>query len=36
VTEWRCFVKPPWGVAFFGVVAVLEGTRLVRDAIERG
>jgi hypothetical protein len=36
VTEWRCFVKPPWVVAFFGVVAVLEGMRLVRDTIDRG
>ena len=36
VTEWSCFVKPPWGVAFFGVVAVLEGMRLVRDTIDRG
>ncbi len=35
VTEWRCFVKPPWVVAFFGVVAALEGTRLLRDAVDR-
>ncbi len=35
VTEWRCFVKPPWVVAFFGVVAALEATRLVRDAVDR-
>ena len=36
VREWRCFVKPPWVVAFFCIVAALEGTRLVRDARRRG
>jgi hypothetical protein len=29
-------VKPPWVVAFFGIVAALEGTRLVRAARRRG
>jgi len=28
VREWRCFVKPPWVVAIFGVVAVSEVRRL--------
>jgi hypothetical protein len=28
VREWRCFVKPPWVVAVFGVVAVSEVWRL--------
>jgi hypothetical protein len=32
VKEWRCFVKPPWVVVFFGVVAVVEAARLKRDA----
>jgi hypothetical protein len=32
VREWRCFVKPPWVVAIFGVVAALEAARLRRDA----
>ena len=30
VRDWRCFVKPPWVVAFFGVVAALEAARLRR------
>lgn len=30
VRDWRCFVKPPWVVMFFGVVAVAEGARLAR------
>jgi len=30
VRDWRCFVKPPWVVIFFGVVAVAEGRRLLR------
>jgi hypothetical protein len=28
VREWRCFVKPPWVVIVFGVVAAFEGWRL--------
>ena len=28
VREWRCFVKPPWVVAVFGVVALSEVRRL--------
>jgi hypothetical protein len=28
VREWRCWVKPPWVVVFFGVVAALEAYRL--------
>ena len=28
VREWRCFVKPPWVVAVFGVVAAGEVWRL--------
>jgi hypothetical protein len=28
VSEWRCWVKPPWVVVFFGVVAVVEAFRL--------
>jgi hypothetical protein len=28
VREWRCFVKPPWVVAIFGVVAAGEAWRL--------
>jgi hypothetical protein len=28
VREWRCFVKPPWVVAAFGVIAAAEGWRL--------
>jgi hypothetical protein len=36
VREWRCFVKPPWVVVFFGAVAALEGTRLARAARRRG
>jgi hypothetical protein len=31
VREWRCFVKPPWVVVFFGIVAALETARLKRD-----
>jgi hypothetical protein len=31
VREWRCFVKPPWVVAVFAVVATLEAVRLRRD-----
>ena len=30
VREWRCFVKPPWVVAFFGAVATAETIRLAR------
>jgi hypothetical protein len=29
VREWRCWVKPPWVVLFFGVVAVVEAFRLL-------
>lgn len=29
VREWRCWVKPPWVVLFFGVVAVAEAFRLL-------
>lgn len=25
VREWRCFVKPPWVVIFFAVVALAQG-----------
>jgi hypothetical protein len=28
VREWRCFVKPPWVVIVFGIVAAFEGWRL--------
>lgn len=28
VREWRCFVKPPWVVLAFGVIAALEARRL--------
>ena len=28
VREWRCFVKPPWVVAVFALVALGEGWRL--------
>jgi hypothetical protein len=28
VKEWRCFVKPPWVVVIFGVVAAAEIVRL--------
>jgi hypothetical protein len=28
VRDWRCFVKPPWVVVFFGTVGVLEAARL--------
>ena len=28
VREWRCFVKPPWVVWFFAVVALFEAARL--------
>lgn len=31
VREWRCFVKPPWVVIFFGIVAIAEGRRLLRE-----
>jgi hypothetical protein len=31
VREWRCFVKPPWVVVFFCIVAALETARLRRD-----
>jgi hypothetical protein len=24
VRDWRCFVKPPWVIAFFAIVAVLQ------------
>jgi hypothetical protein len=30
VREWRCFVKPPWVVAAFGVIAAGEAWRLWR------
>lgn len=30
VREWRCFVKPPWVVVFFAVVAAAEGARFAR------
>ncbi len=32
VTEWRCFVKPPWVVACFGCVAAIEIARLTASA----
>jgi len=28
VTEWRCFVNPPWVVAFFGLGAAIEDSGL--------
>ena len=28
VNDWRCFVKPPWVVVFFGIVTVFEARRL--------
>jgi hypothetical protein len=28
VREWRCFVKPPWVVIAFGIVAAFESWRL--------
>ena len=28
VREWRCFVKPPWVVVAFGIIAVGESWRL--------
>ena len=28
VREWRCWVKPPWVVIFFGIVAVVQGYML--------
>jgi hypothetical protein len=31
VREWRCFVKPPWVVWFFAVVALGEAVRLRRS-----
>jgi hypothetical protein len=31
VRDWRCFVKPPWVVVFFGIVAALEAARLKRE-----
>jgi hypothetical protein len=30
VRDWRCFVKPPWVVIFFGIVIVSEIRRLTR------
>jgi hypothetical protein len=30
--EWRCFVKPPWVVVFFSLVALAEAERLRRKA----
>jgi hypothetical protein len=30
VREWRCWIKPPWVVIAFGVVAAAEGWRLFR------
>ena len=30
VREWRCFVKPPWVVIAFGLIAAVEGRRLWR------
>jgi hypothetical protein len=30
VRDWRCFVKPPWVVAAFGVIAAGEAWRLWR------
>ena len=30
VREWRCFVKPPWVVVAFGVIAAAEAWRLWR------
>jgi len=30
VRDWRCFVKPPWVVVFFAIVAVAEVARLTR------
>jgi Na+/H+ antiporter NhaD/arsenite permease-like protein len=30
VREWRCFVKPPWVVGFFGIVVTVEGLHLLR------
>jgi hypothetical protein len=30
VREWRCWVKPPWVVIAFGLIAVAEGRRLFR------
>jgi ABC-type Mn2+/Zn2+ transport system permease subunit len=32
VREWRCFVKPPWVVVVFGIVAAAEVARLRRRA----
>jgi hypothetical protein len=30
VREWRCWVKPPWVVIAFGLIAAAEGRRLFR------
>jgi hypothetical protein len=30
VRDWRCWLKPPWVVWFFGIVAAVEAARLVR------
>ena len=30
VRAWRCFIKPPWVVAFLAVVAAVEAARLSR------
>jgi hypothetical protein len=30
VRHWRCFVKPPWVVVFFGIIVVAEIRRLTR------
>lgn len=30
VRDWRCFVKPPWVVVFFAIVAAAEVRRLLR------